>query len=37
MRIAVTDVRPDAAPAVAGIELGWKQLLDNLARHLLAR
>jgi uncharacterized protein YndB with AHSA1/START domain/DNA-binding MarR family transcriptional regulator len=31
MTIRVTDARPEAAPALAGIELGWEQLLDNLA------
>lgn len=32
--IRVTDARPEAAPALAGLDLGWNQLLDNLAdRH----
>jgi uncharacterized protein YndB with AHSA1/START domain len=30
--IAVADARPEAAPALAGIEIGWRQLLENLAR-----
>lgn len=34
LRIVVTDPRPEAAAALAGIELGWGQLLDKLARHV---
>jgi uncharacterized protein YndB with AHSA1/START domain/DNA-binding transcriptional ArsR family regulator len=33
LTIRVTDVRPEAAPALAGMDLGWNQLLDNLARY----
>lgn len=32
----VTDVRPEAAPAVAGLRPGWEQLLDALEAHLRA-
>jgi len=32
--IAATGIRTEAAAAVAGIELGWQQVLDKLARHL---
>lgn len=32
--IEVSDVRPEAAPAVAGLEPGWNQLLDALEAHL---
>jgi uncharacterized protein YndB with AHSA1/START domain/DNA-binding transcriptional ArsR family regulator len=31
LTIDVRDVRPEAAPAVAGIGFGWEQLLDRLA------
>ncbi len=34
LRIVVTDARPKAAAALAGIELGWEQLLDKLATHV---
>jgi uncharacterized protein YndB with AHSA1/START domain len=34
LTIRVTDARPEAAPALAGMDLGWNQLLDNLAEHL---
>ncbi|KHK98542.1 hypothetical protein LK09_06080 [Microbacterium mangrovi] len=34
LRIAVSDLRPGAAPAVAGLQPGWEQLLDALARTL---
>jgi uncharacterized protein YndB with AHSA1/START domain/DNA-binding transcriptional ArsR family regulator len=34
LAIRVTDARPEAAPALAGLQLGWDQLLDNLAEHL---
>jgi uncharacterized protein YndB with AHSA1/START domain len=34
LTIRVTDVTPAAIPAVAGIEIGWRQLLDNLRRAL---
>jgi uncharacterized protein YndB with AHSA1/START domain/DNA-binding transcriptional ArsR family regulator len=37
LRIEVHDVRPDAAPAVAGLEPGWQQLLDNLGAALASR
>lgn len=30
LRIDVSEMRPEAAPAVAGLEPGWKQLLDAL-------
>lgn len=36
LAIRITDVAPDAAPAVAGLQLGWRQLLDKLARELEA-
>ena len=36
LTIRVTDARPEAAPALAGMDLGWQQLLDNLAEHLRA-
>jgi uncharacterized protein YndB with AHSA1/START domain/DNA-binding transcriptional ArsR family regulator len=35
LTIRVTDARPEAAPALAGMDLGWNQLLDKLAEHLL--
>jgi uncharacterized protein YndB with AHSA1/START domain len=31
LAIHVTDARPEAAPALAGLEIGWRQLLDALA------
>lgn len=34
IRMSVTDPTPDAAPAIAGIPLGWEQVLDKLAAHL---
>jgi uncharacterized protein YndB with AHSA1/START domain/DNA-binding transcriptional ArsR family regulator len=34
LTIEVTDIAPDAAPALAGLRLGWGQLLDKLARDL---
>lgn len=34
MEVRVTDVRPDAAPALAGMEPGWEQTLDRLAEAL---
>lgn len=34
LTIRVTDARPEAAPALAGMQLGWNQLLDNLAEQL---
>jgi len=34
LRIAVSEVRAEAAPAVAGLEPGWNQLLDTLKRAL---
>lgn len=34
LRIEVSGVRSEAAPAVAGLEPGWTQLLDNLGRRL---
>lgn len=37
LRIEVSDVRPDAAPAIAGLEPGWQQLLDNLEATLPPR
>jgi uncharacterized protein YndB with AHSA1/START domain/DNA-binding transcriptional ArsR family regulator len=30
LRIDVRDVQPAAAPALAGLRIGWEQLLDNL-------
>jgi len=30
LRIEVSNVRSDAAPVVAGVKLGWRQLLDHL-------
>jgi hypothetical protein len=30
----VTVARPEAAAALAGMHLGWSQLLDKLAEHL---
>jgi uncharacterized protein YndB with AHSA1/START domain/DNA-binding transcriptional ArsR family regulator len=35
--IRVSGVRPEAAPAVAGMEPGWEQLLDHLTEHLRSR
>jgi uncharacterized protein YndB with AHSA1/START domain/DNA-binding transcriptional ArsR family regulator len=32
--IRVTNARPEAAPALAGMHLGWNQLLDKLAEYL---
>lgn len=37
LRIEVSDVRPGAAPAIAGLEPGWQQLLDNLEATLSGR
>lgn len=34
LAIRITDVTPAALPAVAGIEIGWRQLLENLNRAL---
>lgn len=34
LAIRVSGVRPEAAPAVAGMEPGWEQLLDRLTDHL---
>lgn len=34
IRISATDPAPEAAPALAGIQLGWEQLLDKLTAHL---
>jgi uncharacterized protein YndB with AHSA1/START domain/DNA-binding transcriptional ArsR family regulator len=34
LHIEVSDLRAGAAPAVAGLEPGWQQLLDNLERIL---
>lgn len=34
IRITATDPVPGAEPALAGIQLGWEQLLDKLAAHL---
>lgn len=31
LTVRVSDARPEAAPAVAGMALGWNQLLDKLA------
>jgi uncharacterized protein YndB with AHSA1/START domain/DNA-binding MarR family transcriptional regulator len=36
LAIRVTEASPAAAPAVAGIQIGWKQLLDKLARAVTA-
>lgn len=30
LTINVSDIRPEAAPAVAGLDIGWSQLLDGL-------
>jgi uncharacterized protein YndB with AHSA1/START domain len=32
MDITIHDARVEAAPAIAGIEMGWRQLFDKLAR-----
>lgn len=37
LRIEVSDVHPDAAAAIAGLEPGWEQLLDNLEAALRSR
>jgi uncharacterized protein YndB with AHSA1/START domain len=37
LRIQLSDVPAEAAPAVAGIHLGWQQTLDKLAAHLHRR
>jgi hypothetical protein len=37
LTIRVTNARPKAARALAGMHLGWNQLLDNLAEHLPRR
>ena len=34
MTIVITDIQPAAAPALAGIELGWRQTLGRLAEML---
>jgi uncharacterized protein YndB with AHSA1/START domain/DNA-binding transcriptional ArsR family regulator len=34
MTIGITDIQPAAAPALAGVELGWRQTLDRLAEML---
>ena len=34
LRIRVTDISPAAIPALAGMRLGWRQLLDNLTHDL---
>jgi uncharacterized protein YndB with AHSA1/START domain/DNA-binding transcriptional ArsR family regulator len=34
LEIDVTDAVPGAEPALAGLEIGWRQLLANLAREL---
>lgn len=34
MTIRITDIQPQAAPALAGVELGWHQTLDRLAEML---
>jgi hypothetical protein len=34
--IRLTAASPGAAPAIAGIQIGWKQLLTKLARRLTA-
>jgi hypothetical protein len=31
MTIAITQVRPEAIEALAGVKLGWQQTLDRLA------
>jgi uncharacterized protein YndB with AHSA1/START domain/DNA-binding transcriptional ArsR family regulator len=36
LAIDVRDARPEAAPALAGIGLGWEQLLENLSGFLAA-
>lgn len=37
LEIELSDVRPEAAPAVAGLVPGWQQLLDNLGVALECR
>jgi uncharacterized protein YndB with AHSA1/START domain/DNA-binding transcriptional ArsR family regulator len=37
LTIQLRDVPPEAAPAVAGIALGWEQTLDKLTAHLRRR
>jgi uncharacterized protein YndB with AHSA1/START domain len=37
LTIRVSDITRGAAPALAGLQLGWGQLLDKLARELEAR
>ena len=32
LRIRITETRPEAAPAIAGIRPGWDQVLDKLSR-----
>lgn len=34
MTIDITDIQPAAAPALAGVELGWRETLGRLARML---
>jgi hypothetical protein len=34
--IRVTEASPTAAPAIAGIQIGWTQLLTKLARTVTA-
>lgn len=34
MTIDITEIQPAAAPALAGLELGWRETLDRLARML---
>jgi uncharacterized protein YndB with AHSA1/START domain/DNA-binding transcriptional ArsR family regulator len=34
LRIDVSEITPDAAPALAGIRIGWQQLLEKLAAEL---
>jgi len=36
MEVRVSDVRPEAAPVLAGMEPGWSQTLDRLAETLAA-
>ncbi|QGN32233.1 metalloregulator ArsR/SmtB family transcription factor [Microlunatus sp. Gsoil 973] len=36
LTIDVSEVRPEAAPSVAGLEIGWSQLLDSL-REVVSR
>lgn len=34
LTVTVKEIRPGAAPAIAGVEIGWNQVLDRLAAHL---